>query len=83
MGLIVLAGLIGSCSKEHAEGEEPTPFVEIGQLSDSSVDIKMRAWVKSPDYWPVFFAMNEKVYKTLPEEGLNFPFPQVQVHMPQ
>ena len=77
------AALLRLCDEDPRILKEPAPFVEIGQLSDSSVDIKMRAWVKSPDYWPVFFAMNEKVYKTLPEEGLNFPFPQVQVHMPQ
>lgn len=77
------AALLRLCDEEPRILKDPAPFVEIGQLSDSSVDIKMRAWVKSPDYWLVFFAMNEKVYKTLPEEGLNFPFPQVQVHMPQ
>ncbi|MBP5573848.1 MAG: mechanosensitive ion channel [Bacteroidales bacterium] len=77
------AALLRLCDEDPRILKEPAPFVEIGQLSDSSVDIKVRAWVKSPDYWPVFFAMNEKVYKTLPEEGLNFPFPQVQVHMPQ
>jgi small conductance mechanosensitive channel len=77
------AALLRLCDEDPRILKDPAPFVEIGQLSDSSVDIKMRAWVKSPDYWPVFFAMNEKVYKTLPEEGLNFPFPQVQVHMPQ
>ena len=50
-------------------------------LNSSSVDLKLRAWVKSVDYWPVFFSMNEKIYKTLPNEGLHFPFPQVDVHV--
>ncbi len=75
------AVLLRLCQEDSRILKEPAPFVEIGQLNDSSVDIKMRAWVKSADYWPVFFAMNEKVYKTLPKEGLNFPFPQVQVHV--
>ena len=75
------AVLLRLCQEDSRILKDPAPFVEIGQLNDSSVDIKMRAWVKSPDYWPVFFAMNEKVYKTLPKEGLNFPFPQVQVHV--
>jgi small conductance mechanosensitive channel len=73
--------LLRLCQEDSRILKDPAPFVEIGQLNDSSVDIKMRAWVKAADYWPVFFAMNEKVYKTLPEEGLNFPFPQVQVHV--
>ena len=69
------------CMEDPRILKEPAPFVEIGQLADSSVDIKMRAWVNAADYWSVFFSMNEKVYKTLPQEGLHFPFPQVQVHV--
>lgn len=75
--------LMRLCDEDPRILKSPEPFVAIGQLSDSSVDIKMRAWVKSVDYWPVFFSMNEKVYKTLPQEGLNFPFPQVDVHVNQ
>ena len=59
----------------------PEPFIELGKLNSSSVDITVRAWVNSADYWPVFFSMNEKVYKTFAQEGLNIPFPQVDVHM--
>ena len=77
------AVLLRLCDADPRILKAPAPFVEIGQLNESSVDIKMRAWVKSADYWPVFFGMNEKVYKTLPQEGLHFPFPQVQVHMEQ
>lgn len=59
----------------------PEPFIELGKLNSSSVDITVRAWVNSADYWPVFFSMNEKVYKAFAQEGLNIPFPQVDVHM--
>ena len=41
----------------------------------------VRAWVAAPDYWGVFFDMNEKVYKTFALEGLNIPFPQMDVHI--
>ena len=75
--------LMRLCDEDPRILKSPEPFVAIGQLSDSSVDIKMRGWVKSVDFWPVFFSMNEKVYKTLPQEGLNFPFPQVDVHVNQ
>ena len=61
--------------------KSPEPFIELGQLNSSSVDITVRAWVNSPDYWPVYFGMNEKVYKAFAQEGLNIPFPQVDVHM--
>lgn len=69
------------CYEDQRILKEPEVFVEIGQLNNSSVDVKVRAWVKSGDYWAVFFSMNEKVYKTLPKEGLHFPFPQVDVHV--
>ena len=59
----------------------PEPFIELGKLNSSSVDITVRVWVNSADYWPVFFSMNEKVYKAFAQEGLNIPFPQVDVHM--
>jgi len=61
--------------------KSPEPFIELGKLNSSSVDITVRAWVKSADYWPVYFSMNEKVYKTFAREGLNIPFPQMDVHM--
>ena len=78
---VAKATLLKLCDEDPRILKEPVPFVEIALLNDSSVDIKVRAWVKSADYWPVFFGMNEKVYKTLPEKGLHFPFPQVQVHV--
>lgn len=59
----------------------PAPFVALTALADSSVNIVVRAWVNASDYWSVYFDMNEKIYKTLPEEGLNFPFPQLDVHL--
>ena len=77
------AALLRLCDDDSRILKDPEPFVEIGQLNNSSVDIRMRAWVKSADYWPVFFSMNEKVYKTLPQEGLHFPFPQLDVHLNQ
>ncbi len=75
--------LLKLCAQDERILKTPEPFVEIGLLNSSSVDVKMRVWVKSVDYWPVFFAMNEKVYKTLPNEGLHFPFPQMDVHLDQ
>lgn len=75
--------LLRLCKEDQRILKTPEPFVAIGDLNNSSVDLKLRVWVKSADYWPVFFSMNEKVYKALPKEGLNFPFPQVDVHIDQ
>ena len=60
--------------------KDPAHFIGLGELADSSVNITVRVWVKSADYWDVFFAMNETVYETFNKEGINFPFPQVTVH---
>ena len=69
------------CDDDQRIQKSPEPFVELIKLNDSSVDITVRAWVNAADYWGVFFSMNEKVYKTFAQEGLNIPFPQVDVHM--
>ena len=58
----------------------PAPFIELGELAASSVNIKVRVWVKSSDYWDVFFYMNQTVYATFNKEGINFPCPQLAVH---
>lgn len=63
--------------------KDPEAFVAVSALADSSVNIVVRAWVKAEHYWPVFFAMNEQVYKTFAAEGLTIPFPQRDVHLYQ
>jgi len=57
------------------------PFVAVSELGDSSVNFAVRAWVKAEDYWGVFFDMNEKVYNTFDQKGLNIPYPQMDVHL--
>ena len=61
--------------------KDPAPFIAVSELADSSVNFVVRAWVNSADYWGVFFDMNEKVYKTFDKEGLNIPYPQMDVHV--
>lgn len=57
------------------------PYVTVEALGASSVDLKARAWVKTADYWSVFYDYNELIYSTLPSHGVNFPFPQMDVHL--
>jgi len=61
--------------------KDPEPFIGLGELADSSVNLSTRVWVKTEDYWGVFFTMNEKVYEALDQGGISIPFPQVDVHM--
>ena len=60
--------------------KDPAPMIALGALSASSVDIKVRVWTKSADYWNVYFDMNKIVYDTFNKEGIGFPFPQLTVH---
>ncbi len=64
--------------KEPAE-----PFVELTALADSSVNIVVRVWVNSADYWGVYFDINKNIYATFNEKGIGFPFPQLTVHRAQ
>ncbi len=56
------------------------PFVGLGELADSSVNLTVRAWTRAEDYWPLFYEMNKRFYKELPAKGFSFPFPQLDVH---
>lgn len=61
--------------------KDPEPFIGLGELADSSVNITVRVWVKGEDYWDVFFDMNEKFYKSADKFNLSIPFPQMDVHL--
>ena len=62
---------------------QPAPVVWVAELADSAVNLTVRAWTRNADYWDVFFQNNERFYKRLPEHGINFPFPQVDLHLKQ
>jgi len=63
--------------------EDPAPTIGVLELADSSVNFAVRPWVKSADYWPVYFALHEKVKKRFDKEGISIPFPQQDVHIHQ
>jgi len=63
--------------------EDPEPFVAVSELADSSVNFVVRVWVNAADYWGVYFDMHNNIYNTFNKEGLNIPFPQMDVHLHQ
>ena len=73
--------LLNMIASDERIFKDPVPFIALSELADSSVNIVVRTWVKAPDYWAVFFDMNENVYKIFEKEGLNIPFPQMDVHV--
>jgi small conductance mechanosensitive channel len=54
--------------------------IGVSELADSSVNLVFRNWVKSGDYWPVYFALNERIKIRFDEVGIEIPFPQMDVH---
>jgi small conductance mechanosensitive channel len=61
--------------------KDPEPFVAVSELADSSVNFVVRVWVKSTDYWGVYFDTIEKVKLTFDEKGISIPYPQMDVHL--
>ena len=60
---------------------EPAPMAEVLGLNDSSVALTIRAWVKTSDYWNVFFAGNRLVKEAFNKAGVEIPFPQLDVRV--
>jgi small conductance mechanosensitive channel len=60
--------------------QEPAPVIVLGALADSSVNMTVRVWVKSENYWDVFFRTNETIYNEFNRLGINFPYPQLTIH---
>ena len=58
----------------------PEPAIAMSQLADSSVNISLKVWTKTADYWDVYFFLNKTVYATFNEKGISFPFPQLTIH---
>lgn len=64
--------------KEPAE-----PIVALKELGNSALVLTVRAWTANDKYWELFWDMNERMYKELPKRGINFPYPQLDVHIKQ
>ncbi len=60
--------------------KDPAILVAVHELADSSVNLLTRSWVKSEDYWSVYFDTIEKVKLTFDEKGITIPYPQMDVH---
>lgn len=63
-----------------ADGAPEDPYAVLKELGASSVDFLLRVWVRTSDYWNVFYDINERIYETLPEKGISFPFNQLVIH---
>jgi small conductance mechanosensitive channel len=62
---------------------DPETTIGIVELADNSVNFAVRPWVKSADYWDVYFSLNENMKKRFDAAGISIPFPQRDVHIIQ
>lgn len=58
----------------------PSPQIAVAELADSSVNLVVRPWVNSDDYWPIRFELIEAIKNGLDEAGIEIPFPQMDIH---
>ena len=61
--------------------QDPAPVIEVGELADSSVNLIVRPWVKTADYWRVYWDLTEEIKLEFDREGISIPFPQTDVHL--
>lgn len=62
-------------------GAPADPLIAVNALQDSAVQYVVRVWVKSEDYWDIFYSLNETIYTVLPQKGIDFPFPHLDVQV--
>ena len=61
--------------------DTPPHLIAILSMNETSINIVVRAWVISGNYWDIYFEMNEKIYKTFQQESISIPFSQVRVNL--
>ncbi len=63
--------------------KDPAPVIAVNELADNSVNLVVRPWTSTADYWNVYWDLTEKVKMTFDKEGISIPFPQRDVHLHQ
>ncbi|WP_082236433.1 mechanosensitive ion channel family protein [Anaeromassilibacillus senegalensis] len=60
---------------------EPEPLIAVGEHQDSSIQMVVRIWCKTDDYYTLYYQMQEDVKLAFDQAGINIPFPQMDVHV--
>ncbi|MCG9690695.1 small-conductance mechanosensitive channel MscS [Vibrio campbellii] len=69
------------CESDERVLKEPGVQVGVHTLADSSVNFVVRPWVSTAEYWNVYFDLMQAIKEGLDKEGIEIPFPQMDVHM--
>jgi small conductance mechanosensitive channel len=70
-------------AKNESILKDPEPVVKVHELADSSVNFVVRPWVKTENYWDVYWDVTRAVKERFDAEGVSIPFPQRDVHLHQ
>ena len=73
----VIRNVINNTELAH---QDPTPVVEVIAMANSSVNLVVRTWCNTPDYWAVFFSLQRNIKENLDANSIEIPFPQMDVH---
>ncbi|HDS44817.1 MAG TPA: mechanosensitive ion channel family protein [Methanomicrobia archaeon] len=61
--------------------DDPAPMVALLELADSAVNLQLRAWTKTADWWTVTLDLRKGMLEAYRREGVEIPFPQMDVHL--
>ncbi len=61
--------------------KEPAPEVDVTAQADSSIELTLRVWVDTDNYWKVYYTLIENVKKEFDKKGISIPYPQIDLHM--
>jgi len=74
--------LLSSIAADHPLAlQDPAPFVRLTRHGENALEYSVRIWCRSGDYWTIYFDVIEQVKKAFDENGIEIPFPQVDVHV--
>ena len=71
------------CAEDDRIHKDPETFVEVANLGADAVELVVRVWADTSNYWPVKFALTKAIKQTFDKEGISFPYPQRDVHIHQ
>ena len=61
--------------------KEPAPFAAITDYGESAIGYTLRLWVKSEDYWDVYFQVNQRIQSVFAENRIEMCYPHLNVHL--
>lgn len=76
-----LSALLGVAADENNVLKSPIPEAMVDSLGDSSVNLILRVWVATENYWDVRYRLTKRVKETFDRNGIEIPFPQMDVHV--